>query len=98
MILFLVEHSYGLQGFLFSSLVENGIDDSTEHVYSLFAHLYSCNQFCVYILLHAFVTPGLNIHLSSTECYTGSTIHTLHDRQNTRQRKLRQLQRTQLVS
>ena len=57
-----------------------------------------CKSKIVYILLHAFVTPGLNIHHSSTECYTGSTIHTLHDRQNTRQRKLRQLQRTQLVS
>ena len=52
----------------------------------------------VYILLHAVVISGLNIRLSSTEHYIGSTIHTLHDRQNTRQRKLRQLKRAQPVS
>ena len=57
-----------------------------------------CQSNTVYILLHAVVISGLNIRLSSTEHYIGSTIHTLHDRQNTRQRKLRQLKRAQPVS
>ena len=57
-----------------------------------------CQSNTVYILLHAVVISGLNIRLSSTERYIGSTIHTLHDRQNTRQRKLRQLKRAQPVS
>ena len=52
----------------------------------------------VYILLHVYGTAKLNIHLSSTEHYIGSTIHTLHDRQNTRHRKLKQLQNGQPVS
>ena len=52
----------------------------------------------VYILLHAFGTVGLNVHMSNTEHYIGSTTHTLQDRQNTRIRKLRQLQRSQPVS
>jgi len=57
-----------------------------------------CQSNTVYILLHAIVISGLNIRLSSTEHYIGSTIHTLHDRQNTRQRKLRQLKQAQPVS
>ena len=57
-----------------------------------------CQSNTVYILLHAVVISGLNIRLSSTERYIGTTIHTLHDRQNTRQRKLRQLKRAQPVS
>ena len=52
----------------------------------------------VYILLHGCGTVGLDIHISSTEHYVGSTIHNLLDTQTTRLRKPRQDSRTRKYS